>query len=103
MGGTLSVSQWLQLCRDPFFKTPGVGPSGSSWLLADPAATLFFVAAPPNPPVTDCATNVAGVHSAGSLHPGGVNVSMGDGSVRFVRQSIDVGALVRWAPALGAR
>lgn len=98
-GMALTVSGWIQLCERPFLPKPGFGPSGSSWLLGDNAATLFYVAAPPNPQVTDCATHISGVLSAGSMHPGGVNVSMADGSARFVGQSIDVGV---WR-ALGTR
>jgi len=98
-GATLSPAQWTQLCEQQLLRRPGTGPSGSSWLIGDNAATLFYVAAPPNPQLTDCATHVSGVFSAGSLHPGGVNVSMADGSVRFVAQGIDVGV---WR-ALGTR
>jgi prepilin-type processing-associated H-X9-DG protein len=98
-GSTLTVSQWIRECEHPFLQQPGSSPSGNSWLLGVNVATLFYVAAPPNPPVADCATHVAGVLSAGSLHPGGVNVSMTDGSVRFVGNSIAVDV---WR-ALGTR
>ena len=95
----LTASAWTQLCEHPFLSKPGRWPSGSSWLLGNNVATHFYVAAPPNPPVTDCDTNRSGVLSAGSLHPGGVNVSMADGSVRFVGNGIAVGV---WR-ALGTR
>jgi prepilin-type N-terminal cleavage/methylation domain-containing protein/prepilin-type processing-associated H-X9-DG protein len=98
-GTALTVSQWIQLCEQPFLRKPGFGTSGSSWLLGDNAATLFYVAAPPNPTVGDCATHLSGVFSAGGMHPQGVNASMADGSVRFVGQSIEVGV---WR-ALGTR
>ncbi len=39
-----------------------------------------------------------GIYSAGSLHTGGAQVSMLDGSVRFVAQSIDTGNLGAVAP-----
>ncbi len=98
-GGTFSPQQWVHLCERPFLTNPGIEPSGGSWLVGDNAATLFYVAAPPNPPLTDCATHSAGVLSAGSMHPGGVNVSMADGSVRFTSQGI---AVAVWR-ALGTR
>ncbi len=98
-GAYLTPSLWVQLCEQPLLINPGRGPSGSSWLLADNAATLFYVAAPPNPRLTDCATHVSGVLSAGSLHPGGVNILMADGSVRFLAQGVDVAV---WR-ALGTR
>ena len=34
-------------------------------------------------------------HSAGSLHPGGINVVFGDGSVRFVSQNTSHNTLVQ--------
>ncbi len=98
-GATTSLSQWIQLCEQPFLERPGPRPSGSSWLIGAKVATAFYVAEPPNPRLTDCATHVAGVLSARSLHPGGVNVAMADGSVRFVGQGIDIGV---WR-ALGTR
>ncbi|MFI5456152.1 MAG: DUF1559 domain-containing protein [Isosphaerales bacterium] len=98
-GMALTASQWIQLCERPFLQKPGFGPSGSSWLIGDNAGTLFYVAAPPNPQVTDCATHISGVLSTTSTHPGGVNASMADGSVRFVGQGIAVDV---WR-ALGTR
>jgi prepilin-type N-terminal cleavage/methylation domain-containing protein/prepilin-type processing-associated H-X9-DG protein len=51
---------------------------------------------PANPPCTNSGSQFA--HKAArSRHPGGVNVLLGDGSVRFIRNSID---LVTWR-ALG--
>lgn len=85
----LTPTRWVEYCADLFLQVPGFGPSGGSWLVGDDASNLFFAAAPPNPPLTDCATHLAGVLSASSTHPGGVNVSMADGSVRFVSQTIN--------------
>ena len=98
-GAATSLSQWIQLCEQPFLAKPGTRPSGSSWLIGANVSTAFYVAAPPNSQLTDCATHLAGVLSAGSLHPGGVNASMADGSVRFVTQGIDA----RIWRALGTR
>ena len=98
-GMALTASEWIEVCEHPFLRRPGFGTSGSSWLLGDNAATLFYVAAPPNSKVTDCGTHISGVFSAGGMHPGGVNVSMADGSVRFVSEGIEVGV----SRALGTR
>jgi prepilin-type N-terminal cleavage/methylation domain-containing protein/prepilin-type processing-associated H-X9-DG protein len=56
---------------------------------------------PPNAPLYDCVTNdttpgegiytAVAFRAARSRHPNGVNVLLGDGSVRFVQQSIDLG------------
>jgi prepilin-type processing-associated H-X9-DG protein len=46
----------------------------------------------PNPrryvPTTYSSLDIVAGSSASSLHPGGVNVSFGDGSVRFIKDSI---------------
>jgi prepilin-type processing-associated H-X9-DG protein len=39
------------------------------------------------------------MHGASSQHPGGVNVLLGDGSVKFVKDSVNIGT---WQ-ALGSR
>jgi prepilin-type processing-associated H-X9-DG protein len=52
----------------------------------------------PNPPLPDCITNDAttytsmGFRAARSRHTGGVNVLLGDGSVHFVSNGVDLGA-----------
>jgi prepilin-type N-terminal cleavage/methylation domain-containing protein len=66
---------------------------GARW--ADGAAgfSLFNTVLPPNSP--SCAIEgsqaVDGIYSAGSLHPGGVQVGLVDGSVRFIAETIDAG------------
>ena len=60
---------------------------------------------PPNSPSCMVALAVnnphwcSGIYSAGSKHTGGVQVSMADGSVRFIAQSIDSGNLAIVAPS----
>ncbi len=66
---------------------------------------MFHTIIPPNGP--SCSTALAGgdIHPAGSFasqlaptscHAGGVNVCMGDGSVRFVGETVDFGDLSQW-------
>lgn len=98
-GRVLSPDDWIHRCEHPPAIDRDLDSSGSSWLIGDNPATLFYVAAPPNSPLSDCATHISGVLSARSMHPGGVNVSMADGSVRFIREGIAVGV---WR-ALGTR
>jgi prepilin-type N-terminal cleavage/methylation domain-containing protein/prepilin-type processing-associated H-X9-DG protein len=45
---------------------------------------------PPNPPCTGATTALPDNYAARSRHPGGVNVVMGDGSVRFIRDTIHI-------------
>lgn len=72
--------------------------SGATWAAGRYADTLYNHVAPPNWSGADCSANQpfglpgdisGGAISARSLHPGGVNVLMMDGSVRFTKQGID--------------
>jgi prepilin-type processing-associated H-X9-DG protein len=70
----------------------------NGWPFGFYSATMYNHVAPPNWRAIDCGTRSAiadapGEHaiiSARSHHTGGVNASMGDGSVRFVSDSIDL-------------
>lgn len=72
-----------------------VRPVGVQWFDGYPAFTGFQTVLPPNSP--SCAADnwgdTWGLFSASSYHPGGVNVLMGDGSVRFMSETIDAGDL----------
>jgi prepilin-type N-terminal cleavage/methylation domain-containing protein len=78
------------------------GSNGSHWVWYAGSQTGFNTAAPPNwqYPSTGGACCPGGAHDwwvgiipARSWHTGGVNAVLGDGSVRFIRDSID---LVTW-------
>jgi prepilin-type processing-associated H-X9-DG protein len=54
------------------------------WIVGKPSATTFITYMLPNDPVPDVHSMGIGFYAARSSHPGGVNVTLGDGSVRFV-------------------
>lgn len=76
--------------------------SGRWWFWTGRERTLYNHAQSPNGPVPDCIGGsfmASGMATARSWHPGGVGVLMGDGSVRFVLDSV---AVEVWR-ALGTR
>jgi prepilin-type N-terminal cleavage/methylation domain-containing protein/prepilin-type processing-associated H-X9-DG protein len=97
----------------PFFRFEANGrflpgsDFANGWAFGWYAATLYNHVAPPNWEGHDCGVGSSvmdvpsehGIVSARSVHPGGVNALMGDGSVRFVKDTI---SLPTWR-ALGTR
>jgi hypothetical protein len=69
------------------------GNRGGSWIWGNATANGFTTALPPNSPIPDATAHGMGNLTARSNFAGGVNVCLGDGSVRFVRDSIN---LVTW-------
>jgi prepilin-type N-terminal cleavage/methylation domain-containing protein/prepilin-type processing-associated H-X9-DG protein len=69
-----------------------VGNRGASWMwgsLHGNAMNSFLL---PNDPTPDVQANSNGWFTARSLHPGGVNAALADGSVRFIRNTISLAA-----------
>jgi prepilin-type N-terminal cleavage/methylation domain-containing protein/prepilin-type processing-associated H-X9-DG protein len=78
----------------------GLYSAGSFWHIGTPYGTRYNHVMPPN--TWSCAgehTDQAGAHTASSRHPGVVNVLFADGSVRSVKNGIN---LVVWR-ALGTK
>ncbi len=90
----------LQACQAAW--SSGTGGSadeqrGDNWSHGAMAMSLFNTIAPPNlynSSYAYCSRIGSGARSdlsnADSWHPGGVNVTMGDGSVRFIKNSISI-------------
>lgn len=66
------------------------------WSRGAPAYTVFTTLAPPNWKWPSCAVNSGswgdsrGVYPPRSRHPGGVNLALADGAVKFVSETIDL-------------
>jgi len=67
------------------------GNRGGSWIDGVAYANGFAAYLPPNAPAPDSVGHGMGWLSARSNFPGGVNVGLCDGSVRFVNNSINTG------------
>ena len=102
-----SLLATYQVCSsiNPLTATPLTSKWGWSWVMGENCCTSYNHVSTPNTPScggtgfgTDM-TNMSMQVSPNSEHPGGVNVCMGDGSVRFVLDNVD---LFVWR-ALGTR
>lgn len=69
------------------------GWRGQGWCQGPAAMTGFITAIAPNGPSCASWRGTSGFFTAQSMHTGGVNVAMADGSVRFTSDSIDTGNL----------
>ncbi len=68
--------------------TSGESDSGAPWLVGDLHSEMYQHLSPPN--AISCYMYPARLSMvSSSLHPGGVNVGMCDGSVRFFKEAID--------------
>jgi prepilin-type N-terminal cleavage/methylation domain-containing protein/prepilin-type processing-associated H-X9-DG protein len=88
--GCNSVSSWewsnIPQTSIPAFSVPGWRPSSSSTVSDSIGPQSKFVVQPPGPWILNKNCNM---RIAQSPHSGGMNVGMGDGSVRWLNQSID--------------
>jgi prepilin-type N-terminal cleavage/methylation domain-containing protein/prepilin-type processing-associated H-X9-DG protein len=73
--------------------------ANSKWADGEVYCTLYDHGYPPNAPQWDCTSRSHNWRAARSRHPGGVNLLLADGSVRFVSNGVD---LATWH-ALGSR
>jgi prepilin-type N-terminal cleavage/methylation domain-containing protein/prepilin-type processing-associated H-X9-DG protein len=91
----LTVDDWLRACSNLSAADLARArlDGGGSWMIHGAVYTDFYASAPPNTRVPDCGTtavdNGVGIFAARSYHPGGVNVAMGDGSVRWFSSGVN--------------
>ena len=94
---------WLATCAGGT-RVPRTPTLGQFWGVGLPIMTLGNIILGPNPKTSNQACslnsyNSAGMYTLSSFHSGGANVVMGDGSVRFLKDSVALPTV--WA--LGSR
>jgi prepilin-type processing-associated H-X9-DG protein len=93
---------WQASCRAGT-RAPRTPTLGQFWAMGLPILTLGNIILGPNPKSPNCAFtnsyNSGGMYTLSSFHSGGCNVVMGDGSVRFLKDSTALTTV--WA--LGSR
>jgi prepilin-type N-terminal cleavage/methylation domain-containing protein len=74
--------------------TKNIGSGVAFHLGMDPSSSSFTTILPPNSPSCALSGTVAAnqIVTPSSYHSGGVNVTLGDGAVRFVSETIDAGS-----------
>jgi prepilin-type processing-associated H-X9-DG protein len=95
----IGPEHWREICagRRPSDLLEPQLDGGTTWVSPRVYYTGFLVSVPPNFSLPDCGRgDFGGIFAARSHHPSGVNAAMADGSVRFVRSSIE-GAVWRGA------
>ncbi len=77
------------ICTDPARTTTYL--RGQAWADGGQTSSGYNHYLPPNSPWSDCSASNWGFRKAArSFHPGGVNVVLADGSVRFTSETIDL-------------
>ncbi len=93
-----SLTATFNVCQaiNPATATPLTSKWGYSWVMGENCCTQYNHVAVPNSKscagtgFTGTMTNMAMQVSPGSFHVGGAHVMMGDGSVRFVSDNVDL-------------
>lgn len=86
----------IRICRDQATANPAehASFSGYTWLYGGWSQTWYLHLVPPNSSIPDCSNDISfrngqGLYPASSLHVGGANCVLADGSVRLIASQID--------------
>jgi prepilin-type processing-associated H-X9-DG protein len=97
-----------QLNASPSSRSAAAVRLGATWAIGQSVYCLGNIVVPPNAKFPNCSggptgntgnINYPGIYSMSSYHPGGANVTLADGSVRFLKDSTNIATI--WA--LGSR
>jgi prepilin-type N-terminal cleavage/methylation domain-containing protein/prepilin-type processing-associated H-X9-DG protein len=94
---TLPPGPFYNSCKTLNIRTAALAnqqPNGFYWMTGYPNSTRYNHIMPPNSPSCSWNGNAGyGAITASSRHPGGVNVCMADGSVKFIKDTVN---LIAW-------
>jgi len=100
--GAAALPGWLNNCAGAYRTSAGSGNTNMSYLGAEWLTSMFGYALgntlqAPNPQYPNCRTctwngdwDCAGMYGLSSFHPGGCNIALADGSVRFLKSTTNL-------------